>query len=121
KLRNECAKGISAEQDAGLAIKQGGRCWRIEHRGPKHADDPIADIDLLTGVGQKDTLGAHVKGRLQSRVADELRHQTGTCGCAQHLDETAYVIAVIVGEKDPAEILRFDKGPERLLELVTHD
>jgi hypothetical protein len=78
----------------------------------------VADVEALAGVQQVDPvqwqrpLGGH------DPDAQERRHHAGVGGGVQEVEQSAGVIAVWVGEPDPADVRRVDDQAECAYEVA---
>ncbi len=84
-------------------------CGRVvEQRRPEARQEPIADVEGLAGVEQVHPVDRHRALGRHDAHAGERGDQSGLRRRVEQVEQAAGVVAVGMGQPDPADVCRVD-------------
>jgi hypothetical protein len=81
----------------------------LSNSGGRHAVSAVSDVDALAGVEQPHTVQRYLPLTRHDPDTPEGRDQPGLRGSFHELPESTGVVAVGVGQPDPAHVLGVDR------------
>ena len=102
--RQGSAEAVGAEDDPRPVVVEAGRCGAVKQRRAEGVQGAVADVELLSGVEQVHAVeGERPLGRHDAGAEKRGDHSGFRCGIEQ-VEQPAGVVAVGVGEPDPAHV-----------------
>jgi hypothetical protein len=95
-----------------VVIDQPGDGGAVVERWPKRVEGPIADGERLAGVEEEHALRGNGMVDGQDAETEECGDEPGLWCCFKDVGEGSGVVAVWVGELDPAQLCGVAGGPQ---------
>jgi hypothetical protein len=115
--RRQSGEGVDGPQHARLLVVEAAGGGGIEDRGDYEVQPAVAGLEGLTWANPAHAPDVERPLHRQPLRHEEVRNENGVGTALHQLVEVADVVAVVMGEEHPADVLWLHQG-EHLLEPV---
>ena len=106
----EGGEGVDRPQHAGLLVEEATGGGAVEDRRQHEAQATVAGVEGLAGLAPDHALEVHRPLEGEALGAEEVHDERRLGRRLEHLVERAGVVAVLVGEEDPADVVGVDEA-----------
>ena len=110
----EGGEGVDRPQHAGLLVEEAAGGGAVEDRRQHEAQATVAGVEVLAGLAPDHALEVHRPLEGQALGAEEVHDERRLGRRLEHLVERAGVVAVLVGEEHPADVVGVDEAVHHL-------